>query len=265
MGKFQSKHGEERAGGGRERGGWAPPLTVPSLFPVSSDRAAAAAACKRRESPEGEPGCGQGARRPRGRMRRAPSLGSALPRALEWDTPWVSGSAWPRGSGYRVGAARQAGNKRTPRSLRSPSFSVGALFPARLRAGRRGQLRGVCVRKRPQRSGRDRPARGQRCGTSRTGQAGRRREGGRGRATTGLAVRESCLFTVEMQKAHLAGQDSLALPSIWHRIPEGAGWYWNLPALGWTGGSTPEAGEAGEGILRQRWDSTGVMIAEFQA
>lgn len=146
MGKFQSKHGKERAVGGREGGGWAPPLTAPSLFPVSSDRAAAAAACKRRESPEGEPGRGQGARRPRGRMRRAPSLGRALPRALGWDTPWVSGNAWPRVSGYRVGAARKAGQKRTPRGSRSPSFSVGALFPARLRAGRRGQLRGVCVR-----------------------------------------------------------------------------------------------------------------------
>lgn len=146
MGKFQSKHGEERPRGGREGGGWAPQLTALSLFPVSSDRTAAAAACKRRESPEGEPGRGQGAGRPRGRMRRAPSLGRALPRALGWDTPWVSGSAWPRGSGYRVGAVRQAGQKRTPRDSRSPSFSVGAVFPARLRAGRRGQLRGVCVR-----------------------------------------------------------------------------------------------------------------------
>jgi hypothetical protein len=195
-GNFSPSTVRSGPGGGREGGGWAPPLTVPSVFPVSSDRAAAAAACKRRESPEGEPGCGQGARRPRGRMRRAPSLGRALPRALDWDTPWVSGSAWPRGSGYRVGAARQAGQKRTPRSSRSPSFSVGALFPARLRAGRRGQLRGACVRERSQGSGRNGPARGQRCGTSLTGQAGRLREGGLGRATKGLAEPESCLFTV---------------------------------------------------------------------
>lgn len=64
----------------------------------------------------------------------------------------------------------------------------------------------------------------------------------------------------------MAGQDSLTLSSIWHSIPEGAGWYWNLQALGWTGDSTPQAGGTGEGILRQRWDSTrGAMISEFQA
>lgn len=72
-------------------------------------------------------------------------------------------------------------------------------------------------------------------------------------------------LALKMQKAHLAGQDNLSLLTIWHSIPEGAGWCWNLQTLGWTGGSTPEAGGAGEGILRQSWTQLGAMISEFQA
>lgn len=76
MGKFQSKHGETRAPGGRAgEAGAGHLLTLPSLAP-SLWRAAAAAAFKRRESPEGER-AGWGGD-PAGTPSREPEVRSAL-------------------------------------------------------------------------------------------------------------------------------------------------------------------------------------------
>lgn len=128
-----------------------------------------------------------------------------------------------------MGASRRTWQKRTPRGLRSPSFSVGAVFPTRLWAGHRGQLRGVRVCEWPQRRGRDRTARRRqrRRGTSRTGQAGKRPGGGRGRAQPRISQDwekcPSCSFlspgdTETMTQMAGLSQISPSLPSIWHSI-----------------------------------------------
>jgi hypothetical protein len=165
---------------GRAGRGRVPPLTVPSLSPASSGRAAAAAASKRRESPEGERALGAAT----GPDTRSPEPERAPPRALGWASrPRVSGSArvptppgsrppgmgWAWGGGISESAARGA---------HGVSFLlVGAAFPARPHAGRRGQLRGVRVCERPQRRGGGGAARWRRRGAPRAGQAGRWRDG----------------------------------------------------------------------------------------
>lgn len=174
-----------------------PPAAPKPQQPASGERA-----------PKVSPSAARARGGPRAGCAELRSVGRALPRALGWDTPWVFRSAWPRGSGDRVGASRRTWQKRTPRGSRSSSFSVGAVFPTRLWAGRRGQLRGVCVCERPQRRGRDGPAGRRWRGTSRTGQAGKRLGSGRGRTTASLAglgnmPRVVPLYHWEMQKAWL--------------------------------------------------------------
>ncbi|KAK7812699.1 hypothetical protein U0070_011089 [Myodes glareolus] len=107
MGKFQSKH--------------------------------AAAACKRRESPEGKPRRSQGARRPPGRMRRAPSLGRALPRALGGQFRGVRVCEWPQRRGRdRTARRRQRrrGTSRTGQAGKRPDGGAGSRNRGPPRAGR---------------------------------------------------------------------------------------------------------------------------------
>lgn len=198
MGKFQSKHGEQRAGGGMRGGAGGrrhslsllslpcPPAAPQPQPPARGERAPKVSPGAVRA--RGGPGAGCAELRARGAPCLVPSGGTCLgsPGARG---PEALGTGWAPGLGRS--ASREAHDLRL-----SPWVPC---FPPRVRAGLRGQLRGVCICERPQRNGRDRTALRRRRGTPRTGQAGRRRGGGRGRAATVPAVSEDppelCLFT----------------------------------------------------------------------
>lgn len=176
MGKFQSKHGEVRPGGWAGRGRTAPLTVLPS--PSRPGRAAAAAACKRRESPEGERGDHLEPRSPEpgarpasrpGRGRWPPGLGSGPTLFRGWAAAPALRGPWGLGR-ERWRLRRESAS---PGLTASPSSSVGAAFPARPFVTRRGQLRGVRRRERPQRHGGGGAAPRRRRGAPRAGQAGR--------------------------------------------------------------------------------------------